>query len=290
MSKYIPSIRAVRSLSLGCFVAALACVNSSNAATILYGNNASGSGDYVEKFDAVTGAKLAQFQPSRGNGRGVVVVGNIVYSTVVNDNHIYKTDATTGLSLGSITTTNASMSTLAWDGTYFWTTDYAGTNRGFQIDPTTGLNVKTVSFGLASYYMDGMEYFDSKLIVNREDAGYVYDIYDTNGVLITASFITTSYRSTGIAYDGTDFFVSDIFNNKIHQYSGLTGLEIGTGLTLGGPNPPDGYRLLEDLSVDYETRQDTGHGVADATSTLALLGLSVMGLLVSKRRLTKQQA
>lgn len=273
-----------RVLGLSCALSVLGYVNTGSAVTILYGNNASGSGDYVEKFDA-SGVKTGMYHPTGGNGRGVVVVGNTIYSTVVSDPHIYKTDATTGLSLGSILTANASMSTIAWDGSYFWTTDYSGSNKGFQIDPLTGANVKTVTFGNASHYMDGMEYFNGKLIVNREDAGYAYDIYDTDGNLLTTSFITTAYRSTGIAYDGTDFFVSDIFNNMIHQYNGITGAEIGTGITLGGPVAPDGYRLIEDLSVDYETRPDTGHGVPDAGSTLGCLGLSSLLLFANKRRL-----
>lgn len=274
-------------LGLGCVLAALGLVPGGQAATILYGNNASGRGDYVEKFDAVTGAKLAEYNPSSGNGRGVVVVGNTIYSTVVGDPHIYKTDATTGLSLGSILTANASMSTLAWDGSHFWTSDYSGSNRGFRIDPLTGANVKTVTFGMATSYMDGMEYFNGNLIVNREDAGYAYDIYDTDGNLLTASFITTAYRSTGIAYDGTDFFVSDIFNSKVYQYDGATGSELGF-ITLGGPIPPDGYRLIEDLSVDYETRPDTGHGVPDAGSTLAFLGLFGLALVATERRLARK--
>ncbi len=275
-------------ITAGCALAILGFCGTVSAATVLYGNNASGSGDYVEKFDAVTGAKQAQYNPSSGNGRGVVVVGNTIYSTVVSDPHIYKTDATTGLSLGSILTANASMSTIAWDGTDFWTTDYAGSNVGYRIDPVTGANVKTVTFGLASHYMDGMEYFNGKLIVNREDAGFVYDIYDTDGNVLTPNFITTSYRATGIAYDGTDFFVSDIYNSKIHQYSGTTGLEIGSGITLGGPIPPDGYRLVEDLSVDYATRADTGH-VPDAGNTLALLGGSCLLLITAARRSAKAQ-
>jgi len=266
----------IKSLLVTGFAASVTLLPSANAATILYGNNASFAGDYVEKFDAVTGAKLTQYHPSSGNGRGVVVVGNTIYSTVVNDPRIYKTDATTGAPLGFIMTQNQSMSTIAWDGKTFWTTDYAGSNRGFQIDPVTGNNIKTVSFALAQHYMDGMEYFNGKLIVNREDAGYNYDIYDLNGNVLTANFIQTSYRSTGIAFDGTDFFVSDIFNNRVHRYDGITGAEIGAALVLQG-SPGDGSRLIEDLSVDYETRQDTGH-VPDAGSTLGLLGLAGLAM------------
>jgi hypothetical protein len=213
----------------------------------------------------------------------VVVVGNVLYSTVVNDSKIYKTDATTGAPLGFIQTQNASMSTIAWDGSSFWTTDYSGSNQGFQIDPVTGNNIKTVTFSLALDNMDGMEYFNGKLIVNREDAGHNYDIYDLDGNVLTANFIQTTYRSTGIAYDGQDFFVSDIFSNKIHRYDGTTGVELGE-ITLQG-TVPDGFRLIEDLSVDYEQRQDTGHGdqLPDAGSSISLLLIGVTGILGFKR-------
>jgi len=66
----------------------------------IFGNNASYGPDTVERFDAATGVLQQSYTPSGGNGRGVVVVGNVIYSTVVSDSHIYRTDATTGLSAG----------------------------------------------------------------------------------------------------------------------------------------------------------------------------------------------
>ena len=73
----------------------------------IYGNNAGGGPDVVQKFDKATGVLLQSYAPSGGNGRGVVVVGNVIYSTQVSDSNIYKTDATTGASLGTIPTTLA---------------------------------------------------------------------------------------------------------------------------------------------------------------------------------------
>lgn len=265
-------------------LSALSVCGAAQAATILYGNNASSAGDYVEKFDATTGALLQTYNPSSGNGRGVVVVGNVVYSTVVGDPRIYKTDATTGAPLGSILTAAASMSTIAWDGSHFWTSDYTGSNQGFRIDPNTGAIVKTVSFSLATGFMDGMEYFNGKLIVNRTDGGFggpiTYDIYDTDGNLLTPSFITAP-NGTGIAYDGTDFFVSDIYSSQVNVYDGTTGAFLRT-VTLAG-SPPDGSRLIEDLSVDYAQRPDTR--VPDAGGTLAQLGLVCLLGLGAVRRL-----
>ena len=223
---------------------------------VFYGNNAGFGQDRLEKFDKATGALLQTYTPSGGNGRGVVVVGNIIYSTVVGDPNIYKTDATTGAPLGTIPTTVASMSTLAWDGSHFWTTDYSGPNRGFELD-VAGNVIKTITFPLATGFMDGMEYFTAatsalpiggKLIVNRTDGGYggpiIYDIYDLNGNVLTPAFITST-NGTGIGYDGKNFFVSDIRDNLVNVFDGMTGAFISS-LHLGGPS-----HVIEDVSFDY---------------------------------------
>jgi len=149
------------------------------------------------------------------------------------------------------------MSTLAWDGSHYWTTDYAGSNKGFELD-AAGNVIKTISFGLASSYMDGMEYFNGKLIVNRGDANGTYDIYDLNGNLLTANFINSAGhasrgQSTGIAYDGVNFLVSDVFDNKLSEYDGTTGAWI-KDIPLIGASQSSAGRLIEDLSVDYSTR------------------------------------
>ena len=91
------------------------CGGAANAG-LLWGNNAS-SYDVIEAVDQTTLAVVHQYSVGYGNGRGVVVVGNVVYYTKVGDNHIYKLDATTGTSLGSIATTVGSMSTSPGTGT-----------------------------------------------------------------------------------------------------------------------------------------------------------------------------
>ena len=87
---------------------------------VLWGNNAQSSvPSTIEQFDQTTGALNLTHRGVPGNGRGIVVVGDVVYYTVVGDPVIHKMSATTGADLGGITTTVSSMSTIAWDGSGF---------------------------------------------------------------------------------------------------------------------------------------------------------------------------
>ncbi len=246
-------------------IAAFACLSTSARALTIYGNSATFGPDLVHEFDVTgtTGTLVQNTTVSTGNGRGIVIVGNTMYSTESGpssnifggSNIIYKTDLTTGLSLGTITVgalpPGAAMSTLAWDGTHFWTSEYLGGNHAYQID-TSGNIVKTITLGLASSNMDGMEYFNGKLICNRADGGGPYDVYDLDGNVIQASFIDPGTFTTGIAFDGADFYTSNL--STLSQWDGLTGAFKNT-ITLSG-----GSFDIEDLSVDYAQREDTGGG------------------------------
>jgi hypothetical protein len=247
---------AVTSIALGFLITAPA------QAANLYGNSATSSGSNpISTIDTTTGTETARFVGS-GNGRGVVTVGNTIYYTVTDDSKIYKKDLITGANNGFIQTKNTSMATLAWDGANFWTADYSGTNKAFQID-INGNNIKTISLANARQYMDGLEYFNGKLIGNREDGGGIYDVYDLNGNVLQANFLTntsaknnTGVYSTGIAYDGKDFYVSNIKESSVGIYDGTTGLFKSTlALT---PKVSGNTFLIEDLSFDYAARQDTG--------------------------------
>ena len=260
---------------------------SANAATtnILYGNSATFGPDLVDKYSIAGPAGTLQdtYNVSSGNGRGVVVVGNIMYTTQSGpsgnifggDNKIYMTDLTSHLSLGTITVaalpTGAAMSTLAWDGSQFWTSEYLGGNHAYRID-TSGTITKTISLTLASHNMDGMEYFNGKLISNRDDGSGHYDVYDLDGNVLVADFISPGGFSTGIAFDGTDFYTSDIRNGQLKRWD-------ATGAFIENISLNAGTRNIEDLSVDYETRPDTGHTVPDTGSTFGLLSLALGGLV-----------
>lgn len=251
-------------------------VGTSSAQAInLYGNSASSGNNPISVIDSTNGQETARFigQPS-GNGRGIVTVGDTIYYTVTDDSKIYKKDLATGNAIGSIQTSNTSMATLAWDGTNFWTADYSGTNRAFQID-INGKNIKTITLANARRNMDGLEYFNGKLIGNRADAEGVYDIYDLNGNVLQASFIDTKTSSTGIAYDGTDFYVSNIFASSVGIYDGITG-NFKSTLALK-PKTAGNSFLIEDLSFDYAARVDTG---TPPTGTSVPEPFTIVGTLI----------
>lgn len=267
LGKQLVSKLAVSYLTIASAVATTVLTSSvaaSAAPILVYGNNAGSGTDNVNSFlvnqTTGTGTFVKNYTPSQGNGRSVVVVGNIMYTTVVSDSHIYKTNVTTGASLGTINTSLASFSTLAWDGQHFWTTDYSGTNKGFEIS-TTGKILKTLTFSKAGGGMDGMEWFNGKLIVNRGDADGIYDIYDLNGKLLKADFFKTAGQNvtgTGVAFDGKNFLVSRNFDS-IDIYNGTTGAFIKNVALTGAT------ALIEDLSVNYAARADTSGVVLGPT-------------------------
>jgi hypothetical protein len=253
----------------------------------LYSHSANGgTNDEIDVINPATGVVISHCLPNKGNGRGIVVVGTTAYYTVAASNNVYALNITNCADMGiAFSVAGATgLSTIAYDGTNFWIGDYSGTNQAFYYSPT-GTLLKSVHLANCSGFCDGLEFFNGKLISNRSDAGGPYDIYDTNGNLLTPAFITTTYAPTGIAFDGTNFFVSDIFNGKVHVYGGTTGTEISV-LTLSGAATAF---LVEDLSFDYQqvlpTPTPTGP-VATPTATVPpaivpTLSFPMLGLLAA---------
>ena len=222
------------------------CASAAGAQQFIYGNAA--STNTLFKYDKSTGAVVKSCAMGKGNGRGIVVVGNTTYYTVANSNNVYKTDFATcadnGIAFAVAGATG--LSTIAFDGTNLWVGDYSGPNKAYLYTPT-GTLLNTITLNSCTSFCDGLEFFNGKLISNDADGGGNYSIYTTaGGAPTTANFIVTGTFTTGIAYDGTDFYISlpTASPRAIRKYSGTTGALLQT-ITLAG------LEQIEDLSADY---------------------------------------
>jgi hypothetical protein len=251
------------------------------ADSFVYGNNATFNSPYVYKIDKATGAIVQTYTNLSGqNGRGVVIVGNTMYYTAAYSGSVYSYNLATNTDNGVLFSVAGAtgLSTIAYDGTNFWIGDYSGTNHAFLYTPT-GTLLNTISLANCGGYCDGLEYLAAnggELISNRDDAGGPYDLYDTSGSLLTASFITPQSECdgpTGIAYDGTYFFVSCIYSGILEQFD-ASGNYVKT-LTLSGA--PNGFSpLVEDLSADYQ--QVLGPPTVPEPSSFLMFGSGLVGL------------
>ncbi len=255
--------------------------------SLIYANSAGTRG--IDVIDAASGAIIRTCVHNKGNGRGIVVVGNDGYLTVSGSGTVWKLNINTCADLGvAFDTGLPGIATIAYDGTNFWVNEYNSPGNGAFLYSPTGTLLKSITLSKCVNNCDGVEYFEGKLISNRGDAALpIYDIYDLDGVLLTEGFINDPQggSTTGIAYDGVNFWVSDIFLNRLRIYDGVTGNFIEFVDITGGNT------LIEDLSVDYDQRPDTGGEPPVPVPTLdqwgmilLTLGMAALGYAVIRRR------
>jgi hypothetical protein len=257
---------------------------ASAAVSFIYGNSY-GSTPYVLKMNPGTVTVADSFTNLSGsNGRGVVVVSGVMYYTSASTPNIFSYTIATHTNNGSLFSIPgvSGLSTIAFDGTNFWVGDYSGTNRAF-LYSMSGTLLSTIHLANCGTNCDGLEYFlqggtTPRLISNEGDPVSPYDIYDLNGNVVSSHFITTPWgtSASGIAYDGTNFYVSDIFNSKLGYFNGTTGAFISDTAVTGAPSgyPP----AFEDLSADYSIT--LGTPPAPTVPTLSEFGLLLCAILL----------
>ena len=263
----------------------------------LYGNSAGVDGIRGFTVDVDTGT-VSQFlhitqgagsnQIAPGNGRGVVVVGNTMYYTYSGDGGgVYSYNLGTNTNNGVLfhVAGASGISTAGYDGTDLILSDYTGSNHAF-FYTTGGALVSTISLNNAAGFYDGLEYANGMLIANRGDAQPPYDKYNlTGGAPVVTNFINAGVHQandTGIAFDGTYYFVSEIFAQALGVYdiNGNFVKEISlTSLPGVVPGCSPGL-CIEDLSADYQVVL----GNVPEPGSIALLGTVVGMVALGLRR------
>jgi hypothetical protein len=204
----------------------LAGANVAGAATTVWAFNASFGNPHIQAYDLATGNAVADFlapngdaQRGRANGRGIAVVGTKIYYTLADTPNVYVTDTVTheDLKIAFTTPLTPGINSLAWDGSSFWMVasqpadpTKPADGKVYQYSPTGTLLKTVVLAGRENTNLapNGLEITGSGIVVNR--GSVPYDLYDINGNTITAGLITATFRTTGIAFDGVNYIVSDL--------------------------------------------------------------------------------
>ena len=252
----------------------------------LYANNATSGVPYIYQIDPATGAVLNTYTNLQGiNGRGVVDVNNVLYYTTATSGNVYTYNIMTGIGGLAFTVAGASgLASITYDGTDFWIGDYSGSNHAFLFSPT-GTLLNTITLSMCSSFCDGLTFFKQGgvgfLMSNRFDGGFggpnTYDIYTTNGTFVSTLFTSTSSASTGVWWDGTSFWTSNIRAGSVTQWS-MSGIQ-GSTLPLSG-FPPGFSPLVEGISFNFAQTV----GVVPEPGTLVMFGTGIVGLAGFLRR------
>jgi hypothetical protein len=293
MRKFGLSAQLKRNIGIAAVLAASICtgpVAYASPVTTIWGDSAGSGAPLLQEWD-LSGNLLDSISAPLGqNGRGVVQVGNVLYYTSATTNGVYGYNFVTNTNLGTIFSVPGAsgLATMAYNGTNFFIGDYSGTNNVYEYSPT-GTLLATIPLSNCSSFCDGLEFANGNLISNRFDGGIgganTYDVYSLTGALLTAGFITGHNTSgnTGIAFDGTNYYVSNIFANTISVYDSAGNWLRDITLQTGG----DGT-LVEDLSVNYEAVLNPTP--LPGTIPLFAGGLGVMGWLAGRRKRNASQA
>lgn len=248
----------------------------------IWGDSATNGAPILQEWDLNGNLLDTITAPNGENGRGVVQVGNILYYTSATTNSIFAYNFATNTDLGTVFSIPGAtaLSTIAYDGTNFWIGDYSGSNNVYHYSPT-GTLLGTVALSNCTGFCDGLEFANGDLVENCGDANGPYDVYTTSGTLLKSAFITgqDTNSTTGIAYDGTDYYISNIYNQTISVYDGSGNFVRDITLQNGGYPT-----LVEDLSVNYSAVIPPIGTPEPSTWVMMIAGFAGMGYIAYRKR------
>lgn len=273
-------------------------------ASTIWGTSASFGNVNIEAFDTTTGLLISGQQflvpnltARSDNGRGIAVSGDTIYYTTANSGNIYVTNSVSHADLGILVKTGFSgIANVATDGKFIYANNYQSSSGIINKYNFDGSSAGTVTVGAGFSGRDGFEVQNNSnldggattFISNRGDGQGPYDVYKSDGSLLISSFIDPSKDGgssvTGIAYDGLNYFVSDIFKNRLLEYSGTGTFLMAIDLS-GNPNTFT-QRLLEDLSAVGNTIDNPPPNAVPLPAALPLMSsaLGLFGLGALRRR------
>jgi len=240
---------------------------------------------YVESFSG-SGSLQSRINLGAGfNPGGVAVAGNTIYVSSTNQAVIRSYNLATGAAGAAITTGMQGYGSLSADATGLWANDGTGGNKAVHIT-FAGLIDRTPTLSRCGSNCSAIEAFSrggTSFLIASEGAAdgspATYDLYRTDGTLVTAGLLFNVPFGTGLAYDAAaDAFIVASSPGTPGNGGSLLTYSFGGALlstaVLGGPIQDAGFgnvRFLNDVTASAAAVPEP-MSLALLVSSLGMLG------------------